>query len=96
MSVIPVKAPAVEISQSEVLTEPVVMPLPRVKTPETEAVVASRSVTWVEAPLNFHSPVIVSLAALEAGPLVQSNLTKDREAVLVRLNILGSKDREPT
>ena len=50
-----------------------------------------------EAPfLNSQNPVIVSLLALEAGPLVQSNLTKDKEAPLsVRLNILASKDKEP-
>ena len=46
--------------------------------------------------LNSQNPVIVSLAALDAGPLAQSSLTNEIEAVLVRLNMFGSKDNEPT
>ena len=44
--------------------------------------------------LKVHSPAIVSLAAREAGPLVQSSLTREEEAVLVILNMFGSKDSE--
>ena len=41
---------------------------------------------------------MLSLKALEAGPLVQSSLTKDSEALVPSemLNMLGSKEREPT
>ena len=67
--------------------------LPVVKPP----VPSSNDLNWIEAPVNFHNPVIVSLKALEAGPLVQSSLTKAREEVpsWVTLNDPPSKETEP-
>ncbi len=51
---------------------PVKVELPfTVKLPPTEAVPISRVlVNWLEAALKSHLPVMVSLKALEAGPLV--------------------------
>ena len=42
----------------------------------------------------FPDQVWVVVQPLDAGPLVQSSLTREAEAVLVRLNMFGSKDRE--
>ena len=42
--------------------------------------------------LNVHAPVIVWVADLDAGPLVQSNLTYAADAVVDMLNWLASKE----
>ena len=44
---------------------------------------SSKPVNWVEAAVKFQKPVMVSLADLEAGPLVQSSLTYEVEEELV-------------
>ena len=63
---------------------------------EAKPSLSSKPVNWVEAAEKFQFPVTVSLAALEAGPLVQSSLTDDWEAVLTTVNILASKEIEVT
>ena len=54
----------------------------------------SRPANWLEAAEKFHLPVMVSLAARQAGPVIQSSFTNDADTVSVTLNILASKERE--
>ena len=46
--------------------------------------------------MNSQKPVMVSLADRDAGPVSQSRRTSEEEAVVVRLNMFGSKDSEVT
>ena len=59
--------------------------------PDAEAVENSNTLNWVLAAEKVQLPVMVSLADLDAGPLVQSNLTYEVEEALVTVKCPPSK-----
>ena len=74
-----------EVRESNVLSEPekeleptlVELKMPLVTIfPEADAEVNSRTLNWVEAALKVQLPPMLWVAEREAGPLVQSSLTR--------------------
>ena len=76
------------------LEDTLAVPLTKRFPPMEALLMSSKPVSWVEAAVKFQKPVIVSLADLEAGPVTQSRVTVDLEAVYPTLNIPASKEME--